>query len=157
MLRSFYLKSSFSIIWIKIVVTYTVASTLPCYLQTTAFSVGKCWFMKRTISWDITLCSQLKVNHLLSCWYLAWLIQPWMWRRYVPLKWCPTSIGLHSIIFQKIVLFVTTFSLHACSSQLNVIDHDEHINNKSKKTKNSVAFSPQANYTDRATAACRRS
>jgi hypothetical protein len=40
---------------------------------------------------------------LLSCWYLAWLR-----RRYVPPKRQLTFNGLHGVISQMIILFVTT-------------------------------------------------
>jgi hypothetical protein len=37
------------------------------------------------------------------------------------------------------------------------LEQSSHKLTKTKKKKNSVAFSPQANYTDRATAACQQS
>jgi hypothetical protein len=42
---------------------------------------------------------------LLSRWYLAWLILPWIWRWYVPPKYQLTYSRLHGIISQKTVLF----------------------------------------------------
>jgi hypothetical protein len=46
--------------------------------------------------------------HLLSHWFLARLIlQPWRWRRHVPPKRRLTFSRLHSVISQKIELFVS--------------------------------------------------
>jgi hypothetical protein len=81
---------------------------------------------KSAISWDITPCSPSKINrrfgrpyrlhlqqssacHLHSRWFLARLIfLPWIWRRYVPPNRRLTFNGLHDVISQKIVLFITT-------------------------------------------------
>lgn len=53
------------------------------------------------IYWDITPRNLLKVNHLLSYWFLASLIlQPWR-RRHVPLKRQSTFDGLRSDISQR--------------------------------------------------------
>jgi hypothetical protein len=41
--------------------------------------------------------------HLLSRWYLARLIRPWRWRRYVPPKRRLTFTRLHGVISQKVV------------------------------------------------------
>jgi hypothetical protein len=79
------------------------------------------------IFWDISPCNPLKgswgfggtyrlhfhgqssVCHLLSGWFLAWLIiLSWTWRRYVPLKRRLTFNGLHGVISQKIALFMIT-------------------------------------------------
>jgi hypothetical protein len=46
--------------------------------------------------------------HLLSRWYLAQLIRPWRWRRCSPPKLRLTFNGLHGVISQTIVLFITT-------------------------------------------------
>jgi hypothetical protein len=47
--------------------------------------------------------------HLLSCWLLAWFIfWPWRWRRYVTPKRRLTLNGLHDVISQKTVVFITT-------------------------------------------------
>jgi hypothetical protein len=46
--------------------------------------------------------------HLLSRWFLSRLIRPWRWRRYVPPKCRLTFSGLHGVISQKTVLFITT-------------------------------------------------
>jgi hypothetical protein len=47
--------------------------------------------------------------HLLSHWFLAWLIlRPWRWRLYVPLKHRLTFNRLHGVISQKIVLSIAT-------------------------------------------------
>jgi hypothetical protein len=43
--------------------------------------------------------------HLLLRWYLARLIKPWRWRRYVPTKSRLTLNGPHGVISQKAVLF----------------------------------------------------
>jgi hypothetical protein len=80
--------------------------------------------MKSSIFSDITPCNPLKVNrrfggicclhllsrasacHLLSRWFLAWLIpQPWRWRRHVPPKRRLTFNGLHGVISKKTELF----------------------------------------------------
>jgi hypothetical protein len=40
--------------------------------------------------------------HLLSLWFLPWLIlRPWRWRRHIPPKRLLTLNGLHGFIFQK--------------------------------------------------------
>jgi hypothetical protein len=93
-------------------------------------------YLKRTIFWDMTPCSLLKVNrrfggtyrlHLQGRrirrasnqresrrqaeqgWFLARLIlRPWRWRQYVTPKRRLTFTGLHGVISQKIVLFITT-------------------------------------------------
>jgi hypothetical protein len=41
-------------------------------------------------------------------WYLAPLIRPWRWRRYVPPKRRLTFNRLHGVISQKTELFITT-------------------------------------------------
>jgi hypothetical protein len=47
--------------------------------------------------------------HLLSCWFLARLtLQPWKWRRHVPLTHRFTITTLHSVISQKTELFMLT-------------------------------------------------
>jgi hypothetical protein len=46
--------------------------------------------------------------HLLSRWYLARLVLPWRWRRYARPNRRLTFNGLHGVISQKIVLFITT-------------------------------------------------
>jgi hypothetical protein len=52
---------------------------------------------------------QSSVCHLLSRWYLARIIlRSWRWIRYVPSKRRLTFNGLHSVIPQKIVVFITT-------------------------------------------------
>jgi hypothetical protein len=75
-------------------------------------------FLKSTSFLDITPCSPLKANrrfggaysacHLLLRWYLARLIRPWRWKRYVPPKRRLAFSGVHGVISQKIVLFITT-------------------------------------------------
>jgi hypothetical protein len=69
--------------------------------------------MKSTVFWDITPCSPLSVKwhpayRLLSRWFLARLILPWRWSRYVPPKRRLTMNGLHGVISQKIELFKMT-------------------------------------------------
>jgi hypothetical protein len=91
--------------------------------------------LKSDIFWDITPCSPLKVNrrfggwcrlhlqssacHLLSRWFLALLIlQTWKWRLYGAPKRRLTLNGLHSVISQKMILFITTAvitSNHTCN------------------------------------------
>jgi hypothetical protein len=91
--------------------------------------------LKSTIFWDITQCSPLSTDvseeHIASilrveeisparnqrarrwqagfplvyCWIF---LRPWGWRRYVPPKRRWTLNGLHGVISQKMVLFVTT-------------------------------------------------
>jgi hypothetical protein len=73
--------------------------------------------MKSTIFWDITPCSPLKVNrrfggtssacYLFSVRYLARLLRPSRWRRYVPPKRRLTLNGLHGVISHKTVQFIT--------------------------------------------------
>jgi hypothetical protein len=90
---------------------------------------------KSYIFWDITPCSPLRVNrhyggtcrlHLQdrrisqarnqrkgcgsACCLLhtGLILRSWRWRRYVPPKRRLTFNGLHGIISQKIVLFITT-------------------------------------------------
>jgi hypothetical protein len=81
-------------------------------------------YSKSNIFWNITPCCPLKVNrrfgrtyrlccraawHLRSRCFLAQLIlRPWGWRRYVRTKRRLTFNGLHGVISQKIVLFITT-------------------------------------------------
>jgi hypothetical protein len=55
--------------------------------------------MKSTIFWDITPCSPLNGQLI---------FRPWRWRRYVPPKRRLTLNGLHGVISEKIVLFITT-------------------------------------------------
>jgi hypothetical protein len=72
-----------------------LSSTLPlhsCYLHNLKFWLADC-----------------SDCHLLSHWYLIWLIfQPWRWRLYVPLKLQLTFSGQHGVMSQEIVLFITT-------------------------------------------------
>jgi hypothetical protein len=107
---------------------------LPCNLEyigfVNAFGSGwfiiwiLCWTLKSSVFWDILPHSPLKVNqhfggtcclhHKLcllsaSCWILARLTpRPWRWRQYVPLKRQLTLNGLHGVVYQKMVLFITT-------------------------------------------------
>jgi hypothetical protein len=80
--------------------------------------------VKRSVFCDITPCSSLKVNRRfrITCrlhfqdrrisqarnHLEASSKQSWRWRRYVPLKRQLTFNGLHGVISQKIVLFITT-------------------------------------------------
>jgi hypothetical protein len=44
--------------------------------------------------------------HVLSCWFLAWLIlTSWRWRWHIPPKCRSTFDGLHGVVTQKIELF----------------------------------------------------
>jgi hypothetical protein len=81
-------------------------------------------FIMSSIFWDITPRSLLEVNrrfggmlphrassacHLLSCWFLAWLIlQSCRQRQYVPPKCLLTFIRLHGVVSPKTELFITT-------------------------------------------------
>jgi hypothetical protein len=51
--------------------------------------------------------------NLLSCWYLAWLIQTLRWRWHVPLKRRLNFYELHNIISQKTVV---TLHNHYCEN-----------------------------------------
>jgi hypothetical protein len=52
--------------------------------------------------------SRWQAEHVLLRWFLARLIfRPWRWWRYVPPKRRLTFNGLHGVISQKIVLFIT--------------------------------------------------
>jgi hypothetical protein len=73
--------------------------------------------IESSICWSIMPCSLLSVSQhfrgacclLLSHWFLACLfLQPRRWRRHAYLKCLLTSNGLHSIVSQKIELFMTT-------------------------------------------------
>jgi hypothetical protein len=86
--------------------------------------------LKSTIFWDITPCSPLSVNWRFGGTYrlhlqdrknklgkkLVWkqvasrslFFLLWRWRRYVPPKRRLTLNGLHCVISQKMVLFITT-------------------------------------------------
>jgi hypothetical protein len=84
------------------------------------------WDLKSTIFWNITPCSPLSVSekHIASifrveeikspstCFHAGFLLnlfcRPWRWRLYVPPKRLLTFNGLHGVIFQKTVLFMTT-------------------------------------------------
>jgi hypothetical protein len=72
---------------------------------------------------------------------VIWYRDLWM-RNFEPIQFIETNeIGvLHSVIYRKIVLFI---DIAMRTSNL-------------KKKKNLHGLSPRANYTDRATAACRR-
>jgi hypothetical protein len=68
--------------------------------------------------------SQSSAFHLLSSWYLAWLIlRPWRWRRYVPPKRRFTFNGLHGVISQKLVLFEMYGCLPSSNRRL-VLDNE---------------------------------
>jgi hypothetical protein len=109
------------------------------FFHLVGFEVLTPMVMKSSIFFDITPCSQLKVNrrfgrtcrphlqgrrmsqariqpensayHLLSLWFLAWLIlRSRRWRRHVPPKCRLTFNGLHGVISQKRELFVPLVS-----------------------------------------------
>jgi hypothetical protein len=101
----------------------TVDATMITTIQFRTFCLPVCYLkvkLRSTIFWDITSYSALKDNrrfegtystacHLLSRWFLARLIlRSWRWRRYVPQKRRLTFNGLHGVIAQKTVLFITT-------------------------------------------------
>jgi hypothetical protein len=72
---------------------------------------GKHRVILSTIFWDIIPCSPSSVSwglHLLARWFLAEFLRPWRWRRYVPPKLRLTLNGLHSVVSQKMVPFITT-------------------------------------------------
>jgi hypothetical protein len=57
-----------------------------------------------------------------SCWFLAWLtLQPWRWRRHVPLKCQLTYNGLHGIISQKTEFLIITTE----RSNMNLSSHEQ--------------------------------
>jgi hypothetical protein len=59
------------------------------------------------LCWYCCCCCCVCVQ-VLSPWFLAQLIfRPWRWRRYVPPKRRLTLNGLHGVICQKMVLFIT--------------------------------------------------
>jgi hypothetical protein len=80
----------------------------------------QCVDQKSTIFWDITPCSPLEVNRLFGGTYRLHLQGRrisrarnqskirWQGRRYIPPKRRFTFNGLHGVISQKIVLFITT-------------------------------------------------
>jgi hypothetical protein len=47
---------------------------------------------------------------LLSRWYVARLIRPWLWIQYIPPKRRLTFNGIHSVISQKTILFKQYFT-----------------------------------------------
>jgi hypothetical protein len=53
--------------------------------------------------------------------FLSLLFWPWKWRRYVPPKRRLTFKGLHSVISQNMVLFITT-AMRTSNSTLNLVD-----------------------------------
>jgi hypothetical protein len=87
-------------------------------IRIVGFEVLSAVVAKISVFWDVTPDSPLKVNrrlggtyrraacHLLSRWFLARLIRPWIWRRYCPPKRQLIVNGLPGGIFQKIALFL---------------------------------------------------
>jgi hypothetical protein len=87
-------------------------------------------YVKSSIFWYITPCSELEVNRrfgrsrlhfqnrrisqakmslaAFSCWFACLILRPWRWRWHVPPKRRLTFNGLHGVISQKIELFITT-------------------------------------------------
>jgi hypothetical protein len=67
-------------------------------------------FLKSVIFWDMTPCSPLSFNFATSllAGLLNLFLRPWIWRRYVPPKRRLKLNGLHGVISQKIILFITT-------------------------------------------------
>lgn len=111
-----------------------LANNLDCV----GFEVLTVVIMKSTVFWNVTPRSMLKVSrcfwgtyrlllqgqrisrarkqhsacHLLSLWFLAYLIlQPWRWRWCFPLKHQLTFSRLHGIISQKMVHFILGLSV----------------------------------------------
>jgi hypothetical protein len=99
---------------------------------------GLDWSMKSTIFWDIMPCSPLSVNGRFGGTYslrlqgrrnklshagflLRLFFRPWRWRRYVPPKRRLTPNGLHGVISQKMVLFITTAERTSNLTQFNNI------------------------------------
>jgi hypothetical protein len=101
------------------------------YRQTTGTQIQEAFYkmhlqlgttlsLKSTIFRDITPCSLLSVNPrfggtyrlLATCFHVGFLLslffRLWRWRRYVPQKHWLTLNGLHGVISQKMVLFITT-------------------------------------------------
>jgi hypothetical protein len=82
------------------------------------------------INWNIPP-ADYSACHVLSHWYVAWLIWPRRWRRYVPPKHRFPFNGVHCVIVQKIRSFIITAvrtsnpALHLCSS-INVRDQFSH-------------------------------
>jgi hypothetical protein len=66
---------------------------------------------------------------------------------------------LQSDYFVSVTAMSPEFTAESCGVEgtKTVSPNNNNNNNNKPKKLNSVAFSPQANYTDRATAACRRS
>jgi hypothetical protein len=79
----------------------------------------------------------------------------WRWRRHITPKHM-LEFKRHSIISQKIYLFITTALRTSIPTTLDFIG-DLILWGKGKKNNKLRGFSSQANYTDRETAACRRS
>jgi hypothetical protein len=85
------------------------------------FEVLTAMVKKSSIFWDITPCNPLKVNrrftcHLLSCWFLAWLILwPRRWRWYVHPNRRLTFSRLRGVISQVIFLVYFHFEMHRFS------------------------------------------
>jgi hypothetical protein len=111
-----------SFILLMLNITHTLLILLllfPTNLTPRNFKFQTSYPLKSTILWDIAPCSPCShcACHLLSRWFLAQLIfWPWRWRTYDPPKRWLTSNGLHGVITQKVVLFITiavsTSNLH---------------------------------------------
>jgi hypothetical protein len=111
----------YSIQWSNPLISKTTLNTgfTVLYLLNNKYSI------KSTIFWDITPCGPLSVNRCFGGTYRlhlqgrknkfskkpAWMqvaSLPWWWRWYVPSKRRLALNGLHGVISQKIVLFITT-------------------------------------------------
>jgi hypothetical protein len=93
--------------------------------------------MKSNVFWDITPCSPLSINRRFggtsppagaTCFRAGFLLNlffgTWRRRRYVPPKRQLTLNGLHGLISQKIVLFITTAVRTSNPTQLNFSPSD---------------------------------
>jgi hypothetical protein len=82
------------------------------------------WYLVRGHEYFLPHLSQFNLSsacHLLSRWFLARLIlRPWRWRRCVPPKRRLAFSGLHGIISQKIVLFITYMFDKAALNKQNI-------------------------------------
>jgi hypothetical protein len=95
-------------------------SLLPVSKETaTVYGVYSC--MKNSTETSVKVGAKGSACLLLSRWFLAGLIlRPWRWRQYVPLKHWLTFNGLHGVISQKIVLFITTAMITSNPTQLHI-------------------------------------
>jgi hypothetical protein len=104
--------------------TYECKTTLLCrFLSSVIYRHVVCW--KATDVSEEHIASNFSVERItqarnqpeagrlwlltVSCWFFVWFIlRPWRWGQHVPPKRRLTIRGLHGVLSQKIVLFVTT-------------------------------------------------